>query len=185
VERRSWTARVYLHGALREDDGAWPGYVGRRPRVGPGDAAGDGVAQRHQLGPILELRLDLQDLEQLRNAVHHVIRAEQTHAERDDLLVGAVIARRFHHLVAQQPHGFGIVEFEALGSSPAGHLRDSEDGQPIHFFRAQMHVSFLLSVQTPALRLMSIRAMSFAPLSGFKRWGAGDPDREQHGPGHR
>ncbi len=97
----------------------------------------------HELSPVHEGRLDLEQAEHLPYAVHGVGLADdmaaQFHAVRDALAV----AGRFEDRLGDQRDRLAVVEFEAAVLALAGQVGHHVDQQFVDLARGEVHRQYL------------------------------------------
>src|SRR4029453_2697432 len=93
----------------------------------------------HQLGSVGEGPLDLDLVEHLGHAVHHIAAREDGGPERHQVGDRTPVADPFQDLGGDQRHRLGIVQLEAAPATAARHLGGDEDEEFVLLARSQMH----------------------------------------------
>src|ERR1700738_952259 len=95
-----------------------------------------------ELGAVGEGRLDLDLVDHVGDAVHHLLAAQHLGAVLHQVGDRAAVARALDDEVADQRHGFGIVELDAALEASARDVGRHGDQQLVLFTRRQIHRSF-------------------------------------------
>ena len=86
-----------------------------------------------QLGAVGKDGLHLDHRQEVRDALHDIVRGQDRRSEGDQIGHRPPVARAFKDLVTDQRHGFGRVQAAPPRLPLPGKLRSGEDRQPFKF----------------------------------------------------
>src|SRR5215470_2440555 len=110
-----------------------PGIIG--PRLP------DRLVHGDELGPVRKRGLDLDVVDHLGDAGHHLRPRQHVGARLHQLGHGLAVARPFDDEVGDQRHRLRMIELDAALEPPARHHRCHRDQQLVLFTRGQVHLS--------------------------------------------
>src|SRR5262249_38095160 len=112
-------------------------------RYSPGIIAApspDRVMDGHELGAIRKGAFDLDVLDHLRHALHHVVASEDLRAFGHELGAALAVADALEPLGRDQRHRLGMVELEPARAPPPRQIGGHDDEELLLFTWCQMHV---------------------------------------------
>ena len=124
--------RVRVPGATRTLPGRWHAAAGA-----------DGVVQRDELAPVRERGLDLNVVDHLGHAVHHLLGRKNGPPRLHELRNRRALPGPLDHPGAQQGDCLGVVEADPPGQPVAGHHAGDGEKQFVRVSGAEVHVASL------------------------------------------
>src|SRR5262249_31910233 len=106
------------------------------------DSSADWIVNGNELGAVDERCLHFHLVDHFRDALHHLIAAENLAAFGHELGDGLAVARAFHHKICDQGDAFGIIEFDASCEPSSRDERRQRDHELVFFARCQVHDLF-------------------------------------------
>src|SRR5262245_60779036 len=99
----------------------------------------DRLVHRHELGAVGKRRLDLNLMDHLGNAVHHLLAREHVGAGFHQLGDGPAVARALDDEVGDQRHRLRVIELDPALEPPASYHGRHGDQQLVLFARGEVH----------------------------------------------
>jgi len=95
--------------------------------------------QGHQLGSVGERRFDLDSVEHLGNAFHHIVAGQDLAAFFHEIYHGAAVSGTLKHPGGKQRNCFWMIEPQTPIAAPLGDISGNDHQEPLLFVGTELH----------------------------------------------